>query len=316
MRTSEQQTSSIGAAWPPSITSNERLRGFYVNDVITGAQSASTLEAHLCSAVDQLEGDNGFSRISIRVVAELGSLSRLNFEATTIEAVLPIAASGLGVVYLGANEPERRLDNERLDCHVRLLNAAVRRVRSCRSQNLDVKIVDHNEAEALAGAFMPLYEPFGYGHHETESLLADRANIIAYATMDGQVVSTAMAEQGTVMIDGYGELALVEITEASTHPLYRQRGLYAAVSSYLTEQLVGLQRQGERTIDVIYGESNLAMPGVVHAAHQNGRKFSFFDRETLGVSNCAFGILPQNFKVSDGVETRAYNDLAVSYVPL
>ncbi len=125
-----------------------------------------------------------------------------------------------------------------------------------------------------------------------------------------------MAEKATITINGFGELSLVEITEASTHPDYRQRGLYRAVSGYLIQHLVSLCRDDAVPIDVLYGESNLAMPGVVIAAHQNGRRFSYFDRDSLGCDNSAFGILPQNFAVADGVETRDYNDFAVSYIPL
>ncbi len=41
-----------------------------------------------------------------------------------------------------------------------------------------------------------------------------------------------------------------------------------------------------------------------------------FSRWALGVRQLDFGILQQNFRIEDGVETRKYNDFALSYVEM
>jgi hypothetical protein len=121
-----------------------------------------------------------------------------------------------------------------------------------------------------------------------------------------------MAEQATIPIEGYGDLRITEITEAATRPSDRGKGFYTAVSADLIDTLRG---QIQTPPDVIYGECNLAMRGVIVAAHLNGRKFSFYDQSLLGVNQPYFGILRQNFKVEDNTEQRTYNDFALSYFP-
>lgn len=316
MENTFSQTGSIGAAWPPALATNQRLRGFYTEGVITGQQEANIVTDHIESAVDEMLCSAHISRLSIRVVSEIGSLARLAFDRANIEAALPISDTDLVIVYVGANRDDRQMSAERLAAHQALLHRVSQRTHSDHTPDLDVKIVDRQNTAQLVPAFAKLYSSFGYDLSETEQLLRDDNNVIAYHKDGDVVASTAMAEKAAIEINGLGKLTLVEITEASTHPAYRQRGLYRSVSGYLIRHLMSLHREDAMNMDALYGESNLTMPGVVIAAHQNGRRFSYFDRDDLGFNDVGFGILPQNFSVADGTETRDYNDFAVSYVPL
>jgi hypothetical protein len=312
----ENLQSSIGPTWPPMESSNERLRAFYTVDVITSQAEADDLNTNLYDAIRAMNDSDRLTRVSFRVVAELGSLARLQTENATIEAVLPITDTDLGVVYIGANSIDRVMDVHNISLHKDLLHTAVNHIRKTSPHDVITHVANHNQAAELAPSFAPLYAMLNYNLAETEGLLRNQANTIVYVMADDKIVATAMAEHATVNIAGYGDLSLVEITEGCTLPEYRQRGLYTAVSNCLVQQLIDTRQYDSSRIDVLYGESNLAMPGVIYAAHSNGRRFSYFDRSQLGVHNETFGILPQNFTVNDGTETRPYNDFAVSYIPL
>lgn len=316
MENTLSQISSIGATWPPAVASNQRLRGFYTEGVITNQQEADAVTNHVESAVDDMLNSVDLSRLSVRVVSEIGALARLGFHRAHIEAALPIRGTGLVIAYVGINRAGRGMSADRLAAHQGLLKTVTQQAHKAQHPTIDVRILDQQDSAHLVPAFKELYGSFDYDDSDTKQLMSDDSNVIAYHQVDDVIASTAMAEKANVEIRGLGELTLVEITEASTHPEFRQRGLYRAVSGYLIQHLISLHRDGALNIDALYGESNLSMPGVVIAAHQNGRRFSYFDRDYLGCHNLSFGILPQNFSVADGTETRRYNDFAVSYVPI
>lgn len=315
MENSLEQTSSIGASWPPVVASNQRLRGFYTEALIADQQSADNLAEHVQAATEEMFELKDITRVSIRAVVDQCVLPRLTFEHASVEAAIPIRDTELLVAYIGANQAVRQMRSEHISAHRKLLRSAVD-APSSPDSDVPVKIVTQETADDLIADFAQLYSIFGYGIDETRELLASPSNIIAYQQVQDKVVSTAMAERGSVLIPGFGDLNLVEITEASTHPEHRKKGFYRHVSGHLMRHLVSSSQEGTIPIDVLYGESNLAMPGVIIAASQNGRRFSFFDRERLGRTEDSFGILPQNFAVADGSETRCYNDFAVSYVSL
>jgi ribosomal protein S18 acetylase RimI-like enzyme len=309
------------ALWPPGEASHERLKGFYTENVVTDAASAKDLADTVREHSANMERGGNFSRLSLRAIVELGSLAALQdkFAPAHIEAVLPIKDSGLGVAYLGANRPDRRMDTNYTARHQRLLQESDNVAAACppeavlAAQGLRAQIVNPLEAGQLAPAFVPRYAVFGYNERQTEDLLRDKANTVAYtANNSGTILSTAMAEHNRVHVSGYGDLHMVEITEASTHPDCRGRGLYAAISGHLIQSLM----ENRDELDVIFGESNLSSPGVIYAARKNARHFNFEDRQDFGIDNPAFGMLPQHVSVADGLEVRPYNDFAVSYIEL
>lgn len=311
-------TSSIDATWPPVPASQSRLRGFYTDTVISDAQSAANLNEEIDTAIDAMHtSPQQISRVSIRAVVALEAIAELQSSRAQVEAVLPIADSGLGIVYLGANTLDRSVNPEDLARHRLLLAHAAQNVLQHRSAlGFDLRILDGEQPPTVIDQLAALYAPFGYDRQDTQTLIQGEYNLLAVAACDGQIVSTAMAEFAEITIGNYGELHIAEITEASTLPSYSRQGFYAAVSRCLIEHIIGERNDGAIKLDVLYGESNLTMPGVIKAAAQNGRRFCHFDEIGVQIQNPDFGILPQNFSVNDGTETRQFNDFAVSYVPL
>jgi hypothetical protein len=314
------QTSSIGAVWPPRVdTTHHRLRGFYAEGVVRTEADIDTFAAHFDAARIITQTTEGIDRLTVRVVAHAGALATLDRMGIHVEAALPLARTepSLVVAYTAANLGGRAMSQAHLARHRDTLAGAIRRPRptqnpaaALRAQGFTPHLVDHQDAKALAPRFAELYASFNYVEADIVELLGNTDNTIAYVQDGDRIVSTAMAESASIRVAGLEPLNLVEITDASTVLDYRGRGLYKGVSGYLADRL-----QHERDdLNVLYGESNLAMRGVLFAAHENGRRFSHFDN--YGVLRPDFGILQQNFHVADGAETRAYNDFALSYYPL
>lgn len=317
------QTSSVGAVWPPEPASNERLKGFY-DQVLQDELDAQTFTSEFGKYLSDAVGHPNIDRVSIRVVANTALIPELELAPIELEAAMPIRNNQDQMIfYVGWNDRPRRMSASYFGQHAELLTQTARRA-SDRQAGID-RLGDSGftanylgpdtsdaQKKGLVGQFTDLYGAFGYNQSEVEELLTNPANTIAYVSDGNRAVSTAMAEHAAIQVDGTSDLAIAEITEAFTLPEYREQGLYRSISGFLIERLLA----EDEPLDVIYGESNLAMPGVVIAAHQNGRRLSYLDRDVLGVANPAFGILQQNFSIDDGVEKRPYNDFALSYVPL
>ncbi len=316
------QTSSIGAAWPPTEATHERIRGFYERALVADQVTESFIE--------QFEGykeetriKDGFSRLSIRAIANSEAIQKLAHSGVSLEGALPISGhDDMHVVYAFWNDSERSIsDVDALGHGQTLLNVTgtphPREDHTWVDQMdfLSSHIVDKNtpveEKRLLIAEFTSLYDTFGYDANDVEHMLMNPDNTFAYIENEEGIISTALAERGTVDNQDIGPINLVEITEAITKEDQRGRGYYTAISGILTERL-----RKDPEVDILYGESNLAMIGVLKAAHANGRRFSHFDAPLYGLAQGTFGILQQNFKVEDGAEQRPYNDFALSYVPL
>lgn len=313
LKTSE--TSSIGAVWPPQPTTHNRLRGFYTDGIVRSAAEAQTFAEYFRAYERDLTAEN--DRLSVRVVAHTGSLAMLSEMGVTIEAAIPLARpeSDLVVAYAGSNSVSRTLSTEQIASHSELLTRTAANRGASKKHTLPAgwgygRVIP-GDSGALVGSFTQLYKPFGYDEAATAGLLDDPHNTIIYISTDQDaIVSTAMAERAEIAVGSLDPLTLVEITEASTLSAYQGQGLYRIASGILLQSLIQ-----DPTIHAIYGESNLAKPGVIIAAHENGRRFSHFDAAPFGINNPGYGVLPQNFHVADDSEVRQYNDFAVSYVP-
>jgi hypothetical protein len=322
------QTSSIGAVWPPEPVAHERLRGFYTRGVVQTETDCQQIADVYASTISQLNDHPDLTRMTIRFLVETPHLHMLEKLGVNIEAAIPICTDDEDVVlaYAGYNAAERTAGDDTLRMHGNLLRKIVLkdqpedrdRTDRLESAGINAGIIDASttsqQRHALQGQFLRMYGIFGYDETDVAEILHNDDNTIIYLEVDGEVVSTAMAERAQIPIAGFGDLELCEVTEASTLPYLRELGLYKIASGLLLEHL--LNRQSTSPVHAIYGESNLAMPGVLIAGHKNGRRFSFFDRGRLGISNPNFGLLQQNFHIEDGREQRPYNDFAVSYLPL
>lgn len=323
-----ETTSSIEAVWPPAYGSHERLRGFYDGGVVDSAAECQEIAETYKYYAHEVAADNSATtRMSLRFIAPACRLRVLEAMGVELEAAIPLHMDSepLMITYTSVNAPGRQVAPELLASHGQLLaNVTTSQCAIPRHQTLlgDTTISygiirsDENQARRreIENQFLEMYAMFGYDLEDVQQILWNNTNTIAYAEDDGIVVSTAMAERASIEIAGFDTIRVCEITEAATRPEYRQQGLYRNVSRFLVNHL--LDDHASSPMHAIYGESNLAMPGVLIAGHENGRRFSYFDRQRLGVTRPGFGILQQNFKVNDGHETRQYNDFAVSYVPL
>lgn len=320
------ETSSIGATWPPVVTAHNRLRGFYDETVLRNETDiedfAQDFEACRAS-MEELD------RLTVRAVVPTQSLAILEATGIQIEGAIPLSGfeHKLVIAYMGWNRPQRRISEQHLAAYSQLLARSVERgvdtkdrVAEMAAKGYSPKVINgsmpERQKEALVPAFADMYGAFGYDQSDVEQILLNPDNTIAYIADGSTVISTSMAERGRIAIKGLRPFHIVEITEASTRIEYRRQGLYKAISGYLIQRLIEDNGNGTSPVSAIYGENNLAMPGVVFAASENGRRFSYFDAQSLGIRQPYFGILPQSFKVEDGVETRPYNDFALSYVPL
>ncbi|HSW98864.1 MAG TPA: GNAT family N-acetyltransferase [Candidatus Saccharimonadales bacterium] len=312
---------AASAHWPPQPASQNRLCGFYTDGVIDSAQDAAAFAVQFFEHQNDMAAEGSPDRLSFRVVAHAGALSLLDAQGVTVEGALPLSYTepNLVVAYTAANLPGRTMSDAQLARHHGLLvEAKSRTPKDARCPAAEPRLLTPEDVDSVAADFAKLYMVFSPSTMSgikralasAYELLGDPNNTVAYIEQDGHIVSTAMAEHSAVDVAGLGKLELVEITEASTHPAYRGLGLYKRVSGYLIERL----RHGQPNL--VYGESNLAQPGVVFAAHDNGRRFAHFEAAEYSMGHRpAFGILQQNFHVADGVETRPYNDFAISYVP-
>ena len=348
-------TSSIGACWPPQVTTQERIRGFYTDGAVTTPEQLDEFADHWHNAAQQL-GEEA-TRLSIRLVTTPDSLRELEDRAVRVEAAMPLtlptrsgeAPTEYVLAYTGTNASTRR-GNDILPPEVDQTplptptpHGILWRWQQGSPDGPPYRAtVFHNLTDrdrgyhrdyqqelraAYARPLQELYEPFGYDLVDTRELLDNPNNfIVIMQDSEGRPVSTAMAEVVEIAVDGLEPLVLAEITEASTRPELRGQGLYRRASGLLISMLATDLDPG--LTPIVYGECNTNMPGVLQAARQNHRRFAALDADRYGpefslearlaAGRLPFGLLEQNFRVEDGVvgqNGRSYNDFAVSYVP-
>ena len=277
------QTSSIGAVWPPAPSSNNRIKGFYDRLVATPEDADEFLNI-FADYKSQAQEHPEVGRLSIRALTGTDIIPLLDSAGVTLEGALPVRGTDeAAIVYVGWNAPERTASEDRIIGHRRLLYETIVSPVEVSTEhhldNIEPRIIDRYTDDAAKDAmverFADLYDSFGYDKDDAHDLLHNPVNTIAYIEDEEGIVSTAMAERADVPIEGYGMVKITEITEAITRPSSRGKGYYRAISGHLVGELLDSSREQP---DVLYGESNLAVRGVLIAAHQNGRRFSYFDR--------------------------------------
>lgn len=315
-------TSSIGAAWPPQPSNNNRLKGFYP-ELVETADGLDELERAFWESHES-EG-RMFDRTTVRAVGSSAMLLDALERGMPIEAAMPVAGEGdLQMMYVGVNGSGRGIEPDYLARHRAVLEEsreAVKEPSRHQPEALDIRTVRGSDAveASMSERFMSLYETFGFSEGEVRELLANPDNTIAYLeNEEGEILSTCLAEHGEVRL-GHTCLSLYEITEAVTRADMRGRGYYTAVSGTLGRTVIsGLvaPRLENGEAAAVYGESNLSSPGVVYSARRNGRVVAADVRPPVGALPASWGILPQNYKVNDGSDPRDYNDFALTYYPV
>lgn len=326
---SPTSTNSIDAVWPPAASAHNRIRGFYDEGVVRTQAEVAQFGELFEACVTQLVADPESDRLSVRLIASTDAVALLSNAGLRVEGAIPFTHDGeeLALTYTGWNQPNRTMSGFDLQRHRALLSRMVQTDRDTTDPVVQLEAKGYTphliksdtpaaQRAGLVDRLTDLYAVFGYDKAAVSALLRNPSNVIAYIEDGPTIISTLMAEEATVDIDGLRPLSLVEITEGVTRPEYRGKGLFKATYGYLIDTILAERGQGDRTIDVLYSESNLAMEGLLMAAHKIGRRYNHFDAERFGLQTPDFGIMPQSFSVRDGVETRAYNDFAISYTPL
>ncbi|HYH36347.1 MAG TPA: GNAT family N-acetyltransferase [Candidatus Saccharimonadales bacterium] len=321
------EVNSVGAVWPPTISTDNRLRGFYSEKVVRTQEEVSEFAARAQTFLPQLGSDSGCDRLSIRLVTSENAVASIDQTGLQVEAAIPFAygGEGLTLTYVGHNQAHRVMSAVDLIRHRTTLQHIVQsdhdRVNPAiqlHKKGFSPQMLDINSPEErrtdIVGSLTELYSVFGYDQAATNDLVTNPSNFVAYIEDNDSIISTATAERVAITVKGLGALQLVEITDGVTHPAYKGRGLFKAIYGYLVNKM--LAQEEEQPIDVLYSESNLAVMGMLMASHKIGQRYNYFDAGRFGLQNRYFGILPQSFSVKDGIETRSYNDFAVSYTPL
>ena len=109
MNSESLKTSSIGAVWPPSDASFDRIRGFYPEVIRSDAQAVELGES-LADTANKFE-DTEATRLSVRAVLSGELLTRVGdiTDAIGIEAAMPVFVDDkdpLHIVYFGSNKGE------------------------------------------------------------------------------------------------------------------------------------------------------------------------------------------------------------------
>lgn len=318
-------TSSIGVAWPPTIASHERLKGFYP-EVITSQSQLNDFSAEI-NAHATVMSELALTRLSVRFIGSKAMIGLASEMGIHVEAALPFRYSrDRHMAYVSVNAPSRQMTD--LEVHTTLIAQSSKKAAEPPKIIMDepglVPVIYNgsdppaHDRRTMVQNLAELYDVFGYDEGDVVRLLHNPNILLAYIqNPKGRIISTALAEKAIVSVRKgliSEKYSLVEITEAITDPAHRGLGLYRKVSKALSIAL------DDKVIDplpqIIYGESNLSSPGVIIAARENGRDFAT-DNTNLYLSQPqpGFGILAQNYKVLGTGGDCQYNDFAVTYLP-
>src|SRR5690606_383429 len=136
----DQVASSINATWPPTPASDNRLRGFYTEQVLDSSEPVAVFADELRD-YQEMAATRGSDGLSIRAVASLGAIALLGRTDITIEGALPFQRNGeeLFLAYMGWNAAGRAVSDADYRVHRHLLDAVHQHRRSAAtsSDNLE-----------------------------------------------------------------------------------------------------------------------------------------------------------------------------------
>lgn len=324
------QTSSIGGIGEPRPDSFERYKGFHLEYVDTPG-SLGQLEADFNRAKNALE--SGYTRIQHRAVVDLAVLESHNenaFLGTHVEAIMPLDPTEAGqrpaLVYLGWVNEERRQNQadvtqlwENLEIAKNTPQQTVEQMFSRSSRNgFEIRMATPQEKsgsdEVFVQQMLNLYRRFGWQERDVRAILESSQNSLCIARESGQIVSAGLAEQGSIRVEGFGTLRLVEITEAATLNTHQKNGLYTAISTTLLQSLARRSRNSEvegGQIDVVFGECNGLSQGVLIVSAKQGRVFSPIPTANLGYP---YRVLRQQVPIAGVDKNTPYNDLIPTFL--
>lgn len=289
---------------------NSRLKGFLNEEAIASPQDVARFNTFLGQGKRYLN-ESGYSRLTLRVLARDAYADQLD----DTEAVLPLQ-NGFSIVYVGYNEGGRRFREEQT-LHSRvahaLSNANRHRggnfvalsglLRAARREGITVGLVSEqslseNQLEDI-GYLMRFH---GY---DTEASVHGELsrNRVAAAFLGERIIGISMGEAANVGVQG-GNANIVELTNATIHPDFRQPGeinrVYAAVTTLLVTSYAGEN-------SVIYSESNATKSTVLAVRAMQGGIMGGLDRVPQG-------ILDQHVRMRTSNGNAEFYPLAVNYL--
>jgi hypothetical protein len=314
-------TSSVGALWPPAEASFDRIKGIYTPGIIDNPDSMGDLIREVDSA-EGLFRRGDITRVSLRAVVDNEFIQEAKKDpriADLIESQFNLDGTqpvfeGASLVYFGSNHPSRQpLEIEKIvenveDAFYTLPQSPDQLISRAQVQGYELSTLPKDLDPTVIDQVSALYQRFGWTQEEVEEILKQPNNIIAVASLDGEIVSAGIAEMALIPI-GSHEFRIVEITEAATKEEHSRRGLYTAVSTSLLLELARLSKEGQvlgGELDLVYGECNGNAPGVLKTARMQGRRFAFEDGPD--------GILFQHVPIAGLPKKTRYNDLFPAYI--
>lgn len=326
------ETSSVGALWPPEDAYAERVKGFYTGGILTQPEDLAMLVSELVTQAENSKRPDGKdrTRISLRAVVD-GELLRTHKDLIRpfTEAIIGLdgtqpALKDTAIGCFGLNH-DSRLPNKAEYQHSREtlegLNTERKRPAEVIQRAVDAgyelailpnltSLEDREVAERLVDQMEALYSRFGWDRKAVTEILSNEANIICVAVKDEEIVSAGIAELAAIPI-GENTLRMCEITEAATKDGHGKNGIYNAVSTRLLMEVTERSVQGNilgGELDLAYGECNAAAPGVLRVARSQGRVFAVDTGVSFGIPES--GVLYQHVEIKGGNPiTTPYNDL-------
>lgn len=317
--------SSVGPlSWPPTIDAeNNRKRGMFRKIIESGV-----MLDRLTSRFSRFELTEDVSRVSARIfVTDSAFREVLQMEPrhldSMVEAIIPLKGSGIPelddvlLVYLGKNSDSRNLPQTEVDKEISRANEIFSLEEPPKyhsHEGIDFTVLDptlRQDAE-IQNQFADLYSAFGWNVDDVAKILSNQDNLLVAAFNQGLLISTGMAEKAVVPLirgDKRFDLTMYEITEAATREEYRGNGLYLSVALIINRLLA------DGDANLVFGESNLAAPGVLKAAYRQGRHSTLNNLREYGISEKP---LRQPVRISGGVNDNRpkhmKNDLLVTYL--
>ncbi|MGV8084703.1 MAG: hypothetical protein ACP5N9_00440 [Candidatus Bilamarchaeum sp.] len=262
---------------------SDRIKGFH-GQLLT----PDTLDTFRGEVSDALSANPRATRLTARALARNSLLPRIReiyndlTSSGAVEAIIPVDRTH-SIVYIGRNTSSRLAPARVQDAQSQILSDSLSAAPVSAAAAF-ARVRDKYTLETLTPSdLLPhvdsLVELFGQAYPKylldiDASAVLDMAsgqNIFFAAMHQGRICSVLVAEHGVVQIEGYGPLALRELSEYATHTDHGGNGLMIAL------QHMALERLGNEQ-SVVFAEGrapwaavirSMVRAGLVHAGTLN-----------------------------------------------
>jgi|GEM_PF-1411776 len=338
----EPDVSSIGPTWPPRGTSQDRIKGFDIRQIVTDITQIADYKALYAHAQAGSLGEYvhetfpkenrttpEYSRFSFRFLARTNLVPEIVTQMRdAVEVVIPLHGSGefeeMSMVYIGFNDKTRQSSDEDLQVSQANVTRALERTPKSyqaivenvvnQGYTLETPSLDARKNDGdLRAQISSLYARFDWTPESVAKMLENPTSILCIARQNGEIVSAGIAELAEITIqteEGPRLFRMVELTEAATLEGHQKKGLYTAVAAEELRALANLPE--DQRAHIVLGECNGVSGGVINAARDLGRTFAFQDVDLLGGN--VKGYLPQHVPITGTPTHTKHNDLFPAYI--